>query len=122
MSDSQQINEQTVVKSTARIDWHKLFVPSLFVMILPTLAAHLVDRWLGTLPYITIIAIVFCFPLATIWVTRVALQELDRVIAEVTPPAPDEAVSATNLETGLAVEALAEQGAQTAALPHVQPD
>jgi hypothetical protein len=85
--------EQTVGKATARIDWRKLLVPSLFIMVLPTLMALVADKWLGTLPFITIAAIVICFPLATVIVLRIALQEMDRVIAEVAPPLewiPDE--------------------------------
>jgi F0F1-type ATP synthase assembly protein I len=104
VSDSQHISEQTVVKSTARIDWRKLFVPFLFIMVLPTLTAFWLDRWLGTLPYITIVAIVICFPAATILVTRIALQEMDRVIAEVTPPAQDEALLEANREVAFAAE------------------
>jgi hypothetical protein len=55
-------------------------------MVLPTVAAVLVDMRLGTLPLVTIAAILICFPLATFFVIRIALQEMDRVIAEVAPP------------------------------------
>lgn len=95
MSDA----EPTVNKATARIDWRKLLVPSLFIMVLPTLMALLADKWLGTLPFITIAAIVICFPLATVIVLRIALQEMDRVIAEVAPPlewTPDEDEAGAN--------------------------
>jgi hypothetical protein len=44
------------------------------------------DIWLGSLPFITIIAILICFPAATFWVIRTALKEMDRVIVEVAPP------------------------------------
>lgn len=83
-------SEQTVVKATARIDWRKLFLPSLLIMVLPTIAAFIADQWLGSLPLITIAAIIICFPLATFLVVRIALQEMDRVIAEVAPPLPVE--------------------------------
>ncbi len=106
-------SEQAAVKPTARIDWRKLLVPSLFVMVLPTITALLVDRWLGTLPYITIGAIVICFPIATVWVIRVALQELDRVIAEVTPPEQEESAPAT----GAVFETPAEPGVQSTSSP-----
>jgi hypothetical protein len=79
-------DEQTVVKATARIDWRKLAVPSLLIMVLPTVAAILLDLRLGTLPLLTIFAILICFPLATFLVIRISLQEMDRVIAEVAPP------------------------------------
>jgi hypothetical protein len=78
--------EQTVVKETVRIDWRKLLRLSLMIMVLPTVSAILLDMWFKTVPYITIIAIIICFPAATILVVRSALSEMDRVIAEVAPP------------------------------------
>lgn len=75
--------------SSVRIEWRRLFVPSLLILFLPVLATFALDMWLGTLPYITIVAIIICFPTATIWVIRIALQEMDRVIAEVAPPEPE---------------------------------
>ena len=86
MNTPKQPGEQTVIKATARIDWRKLAVPSLLIMVLPTIAAILLDMRLGTLPFLTIFAIVICFPLATFWVIRISLQEMERVIAEVAPP------------------------------------
>lgn len=82
-------SEQTVVEATARIDWRKLLLPSLFIMVLPTVTAFLLDQWFGSLPLMTLAAIVICFPTATFFVIRVALQEMDRVIALVAPPAPE---------------------------------
>jgi len=84
-------SDQAVVKATARIDWRKLLLPFLLIMVIPTISAIVLDKWLGLFPFITIIAILLCFPAATIWVTRIAMQEMDRVIAEVAPPQPPEA-------------------------------
>jgi F0F1-type ATP synthase assembly protein I len=68
-------------------------------MVLPSVVAILVDYWLGSLPFITIVVILICFPTATILVTKKALREMDRVIAEVTPPLPlEEALPETELE------------------------
>jgi F0F1-type ATP synthase assembly protein I len=68
-------------------------------MVLPSVVAILVDYWLGSLPFITIVVILICFPTATILVTKTALREMDRVIAEVTPPLPlEEALPETELE------------------------
>jgi hypothetical protein len=94
-------------------------VPSLFIMVLPSIAALWLDQWLGTLPYITIVAIVICFPTATVWVIRIALQEMDRVIAEVTPPAQDEAVLEAEPEAAFAAEVPveAEPGAKSSSSP-----
>ncbi len=60
--------EQTVVKETVRIDWRKLLRFSLMIMVLPTVSAILLDVWFKTFPYITIVAIIICFPTATILV------------------------------------------------------
>jgi len=81
--------DQTVYRATsatARIDWRKLLLPFLFIMVLPSIAAFLLDFWLGSLPFITIAAILICFPTATFLVIRKALKEMNRVIAEVAPP------------------------------------
>jgi hypothetical protein len=125
VSDSQPAGEQTVVNTTARIDWRKLLVPSLFIMVLPTISAIVVDKGLGTFPYITIVAILICFPTATIWVIRVALQEMDRVIAEVTPPAQDEALLEADVVSDLesypaaavSAQALTADGAKSSSSP-----
>ena len=79
------------------IDWRKLLLPFLFIMVVPSLSAILVDYWLGSLPFVTIIAIIICFPTATFLVTKTALQEMDRVIAEVTPPPLPETESGAEL-------------------------
>jgi F0F1-type ATP synthase assembly protein I len=100
--------EQTVVKASARIDWRKLLLPTLFVMVLPTISAFLLDKWLGSLPFITIAAILVCFPTATFLVIRIALQEMDRVIAEVAPPILPESdlpPETSGVETGVTPEA-----------------
>jgi hypothetical protein len=99
-----------------RINWRKLLWPMLLIMVLPTLSALLADWWLGTLPLITIVAILICFPLATFLVIKIALQEMDALIAEIVPPPPDAEVpeaqvtAATLPETKvLAAEQIAEE-------------
>lgn len=59
----------------------------LLVLVLPCSAAIAVDLLAGTLPFITIAAIVICFPTAAILLSRAALRELDRVYDEIAPPA-----------------------------------
>jgi F0F1-type ATP synthase assembly protein I len=83
-------NDSNAVKTTARIDWRKLLLLTLLVMVLPTISALLLDGWLGTLPLITIVAILICFPTAIFLVIRIALLEMERVIAEVAPPSSTE--------------------------------
>jgi hypothetical protein len=110
--------EQTVVKATARIDWRKLLLPTLLIMVLPTISAFLLDKWLGSLPFITIAAIIICFPTATFLVIRIALQEMDRVIAEVAPPPlpeGDSPLERSGVETGVTPET--ESGAEPSSMP-----
>ena len=97
MSKGEPAVVKATVKATARIDWRKLLVPSLFIMVLPTISAIVLDKWIGTFPYITIVAIIICFPTATFLVMRIALQEMDRVIDEVAPLLPPEATEAEEL-------------------------
>lgn len=94
MSKGKLAVDKATVTETARIDWRKLLVPSLFIMVLPTISAIVLDKWLGTFPYITIVAIVICFPTATFLVMRIALQEMDRVIEVVAPLLPPELTEA----------------------------
>lgn len=62
----------------------------LLTLILPVSVAILSDWWLATSPFLTMAASLICIPLATVVVIRMALKELDRVIAEVAPPDPVE--------------------------------
>ena len=76
--------------SEARLNVRRLVSVLLLGVVLPICAALLIDFSLGTLPIATIAALVIFLPLGAIWLSRVSLSELDRVIAEV---APDNAIS-----------------------------
>ena len=71
--------------SEVRVDVQRLFVVLLLGVVLPISLALIVDLSLGTLPVATIAALVICLPLGAIWLSRVSMSELDRVIAEVAP-------------------------------------
>lgn len=72
-------------KPQPRINTRKLASILLLGLILPVAAALVADFIIGTLPYITVAAVVVCFPVAAILISRTALRELDRVIQEVAP-------------------------------------
>jgi hypothetical protein len=92
-------SEQTVDKTITHIEWQKLLLPFLFIMVLPSIAAILLDIWLESLPLITIAAILICFPVATFLVMRRALKEMNRVIGEVAPPRlPEPEIPETEIE------------------------
>lgn len=70
---------------TKRINLRLLSQLFLLVLVLPCTAAVAVDLLIGTLPFVTIAAILIFFPTAAIVISRVALRELDRVFDEVAP-------------------------------------
>lgn len=72
----------------AHIDWRRLTIRLVSTLIAPITLALILDWWLMTLPLTTMVVGLICIPLATIVVVRMALTELDRVIAEVAPPDP----------------------------------
>lgn len=65
-------------------------ITALFVgVIVPISIAIFVDIRLGTLPIATIAALILFMPLGAIWLSRVSLNEFDRVIDEVAPELPE---------------------------------
>jgi hypothetical protein len=65
----------------------------LLTLVIPMTAAVVVDLTSGTLPFLTIAAIIICIPLATIVVSRTVLAEFDRVVTLVAPPETDESLA-----------------------------
>ncbi len=73
-----------------RIDlWRGLWA-LLFTLVLPMSLAVVADLLTGSLPWLTIAAVLICIPLATVVVSRTVLAEFDRVVALVAPPELDE--------------------------------
>lgn len=73
-------------RKQAHIDLRRLSIGLLLTLILPVGVALLLDVGLATLPLLTMGIALICIPLATIVVLRIALGEMDRVIAAVAPP------------------------------------
>jgi hypothetical protein len=68
-----------------RIDLWRGVNALLLTLVIPTLIAVMADAALGTLPWLTIAAVIICIPLANVVVTRILLAEFDRVVAVVAP-------------------------------------
>lgn len=73
-------------RKQAHVDWQQLSIRLLLTLIVPVSFALLLDWWLTSLPLLTMIISLICIPIATVVVVQTALNELDRVIAEVAPP------------------------------------
>jgi hypothetical protein len=71
-----------------RIDVWRALKALLLTLVLPLTAAVVFDVATGTLPVLTIVAVVICIPLATIVVNRTVLAEFDRVVRIVAPELP----------------------------------
>jgi hypothetical protein len=83
--------EQSLNKDMAklRLDWRRLLRQWVLLLGLPCSLAMGLDWWLGSLPWITIAAVIVCIPTAAIVISRTALREMDRIIEVVAPPLPE---------------------------------
>ena len=68
-----------------RIDLWRGVKALLLTLVIPMSIAVISDMTMGTLPWLTIAAVIICIPLATIVVNRTVLAEFDRVVAIVAP-------------------------------------
>jgi len=78
-----------------RVDWRRLTKWLLATLIVPVVLAILLDLLIATLPILTLIMSLICIPVATIFVGRAILSEMDRVLTVLAPKVPelkDEAV------------------------------
>lgn len=64
-----------------RIDVGRSLRALLFTLVLPVSLAMGADWLAGTLPWVTIAAVLVCIPLATVVVNRTVLAEFNRVVA-----------------------------------------
>jgi uncharacterized membrane protein YgaE (UPF0421/DUF939 family) len=71
-----------------RINVRRLFRSLWLSLILPMGIALLLDWQLGFFPWLTIGASVIFIPLATVFVIRAALSEIDQMIQELAPLEP----------------------------------
>jgi hypothetical protein len=68
-----------------RIDVWRGVKALLLTLVIPMSMAVMVDVTTGTLPWLTIAAVIICIPLATIVVNRTVLAEFSRIVAIVAP-------------------------------------
>jgi hypothetical protein len=84
-TDRQELGSEPI-----RIDLRRGVKALLLTLIIPVTAAVVVDITSGTLPFLTIAAVIICIPLATIVVNRTVLAEFNRVVTLVAPPEVEE--------------------------------
>lgn len=77
-----------VDKMDVRINIRRLFIRLWLSFIFPMGMALLLDWQIGLFPWVTICASVVFIPLATVFVIRAALSEMDLLIQEVAPLEP----------------------------------
>ncbi len=68
-----------------RIDWRRLTKRLMLTLIVPVLLAITFDLLIGTLPILTLVTSLICIPVATIFVSRAILSEMDRVLTVLAP-------------------------------------
>lgn len=73
----------------ARIDLRRLLTLLLVWVVMPLALTFSLDLLLDTLPILTIVGLLIAVPVGGYFVMRAALQEMDRVIAQVAPPSPE---------------------------------
>ena len=74
---------------TPRINVWRVGKKMLVALVIPCMAAIAIDVLAGTWPLLTLVVAGFAFPIAGFVVMRSALQELQRVIAEIAPEEPE---------------------------------
>jgi len=72
-----------------RIDWRRLTKWLMLTLVVPVGAAITFDLLIGTLPILTLVTSLICIPVATIFVSRAILSEMDRVMAVLAPEVPE---------------------------------
>ena len=69
-----------------RVDVRRLLLILLLIVMLPLTGALMFDLALGSWPLLTIFGAVIVLPAGTFFLSRAALNEMNKVIAEVAPP------------------------------------
>jgi hypothetical protein len=83
-------DRQEMTPAPIRIDVWRGVKALLLTLVIPMSMAVMVDLTTGTLPWLTIAAVIICIPLAAIVVNRTVLAEFDRVVALVAPVEADD--------------------------------
>lgn len=69
-----------------RVDVRRLLLILLLVVMLPLTVALLLDLALGSWPLLTVFCALLVLPAGTFFLSRAALNEMNKVIEEVAPP------------------------------------
>ena len=89
MPDSERLglttDRQEMTPAPIRIDLWRGVRAFLFTLALPMSLAVAADLLAGSLPWLTVAAVLICIPLATIVVNRTVLLEFDRIVSLVAP-------------------------------------
>ena len=85
-----EADAEPVVSQQPRINVWRLGKNVLLCLVLPVVVAIVLDVCFGSWPIITLIVAGLAFPIAGIVVVRSTMQELERVIRELTPNEPGE--------------------------------
>ena len=72
-----------------RVDVQRLLKVLFLSMVLTLSVVILIDYFVGTWPFLTIISLALILPIGTLFGSRAALAEMNKVIAEVAPPDDD---------------------------------
>jgi hypothetical protein len=78
-------DRQEMTPAPIRINLWRGVKVLLLTLVIPMSIAGIADVTMGTLPWLTIVAVVICIPLASVVVNRTLLAEFDRVVALVAP-------------------------------------
>ena len=81
-----------------RIDLGRGLRALLFTLVLPVSLAVTADLLAGSLPWLTIAAVLICIPLATVVVSRTVLAEFNRVVSLVAPEESEDSQESSDAE------------------------
>lgn len=109
MPDSERLGLTTdrpeMTPAPLRIDLGLGVRALLFTLVIPVSLAVTADLLAGSLPWLTIAAVLICIPLATVVVNRTVLAEFNRVVSLVAPEKSDDWQESPDLEEPQALQA-----------------
>jgi hypothetical protein len=85
-------DRQELTPAPIRIDVRRGVKALLLTLVIPMAMAVTADLTTGTLPWLTLAAVLICIPLATVVVSRTVLAEFNRVVDLVAPAEPEPSV------------------------------
>ena len=97
-------NRPEMTPAPRRIDLGQGVRALLFTLVLPVSLAVTADLLAGSLPWLTIAAVLICIPLATVVVNRTVLAEFNRVVSLVAPEESDDSQESSDAEDSQALQ------------------